>query len=67
MRWVGHVARVGRRNTPRVLTGNLKERHYLEDQAIEGRVVLNCILEKWDVRASTAFIWLWIGTNGGLL
>ena len=67
MRGVGHVARVGRRNTPRVVTGNLKERHYLEDQTIDGWVILKCVLERQDVRAWTGLIWLRIGKNGGLL
>jgi hypothetical protein len=42
MRWVGHVARVGRGE---VHTGfwweNLKERDHLEDQGIVGRTILN--------------------------
>jgi hypothetical protein len=45
MRGAGHVARVGRRNASRVVKGNLKERHYLKEQAVDGRMILKCVLE----------------------
>jgi hypothetical protein len=28
--------------------GNLKQRDYLEDQAIHGRIILSCFLMKWE-------------------
>jgi hypothetical protein len=28
--------------------GNLRERHNLEDQGIDGRIILNWIFRKWD-------------------
>jgi hypothetical protein len=67
IRGAGHVALVGRRNTPGVLTGNPKGRHYLEDQGVDGGGGWICNIEKYDVTAWTAFNWLRIGTNGGLL
>jgi hypothetical protein len=39
----------------------------LEDPGLDGRIILYWILRKWDVRVLTAFIWLRIGTGGGLL
>ena len=33
----------GEKNAPRILTGSLKERQYLGDQAIDGRIMLKCI------------------------
>ena len=43
--------------------GNLKERDYLGDLGIDGRI----ILRKWDVGAWTGLIWIRIGTGGGHL
>ena len=45
--------------------GNLKERDYLEDTDIEGRIILRWIFRKWDVGAWTGSIWLRIETCGG--
>jgi len=39
----------------------------LEDQVIDGRMILNCILNKWDGRVWTGFIWLKTGASGRLL
>ena len=39
MRWVGHVARIGRREKRRASCGkNMKERDPLTDQDLDGRV-----------------------------
>jgi len=35
-------------------------------QWLFGRTVLQRILKKWDEMTWTGFIWLWIGTSGGL-
>jgi hypothetical protein len=47
--------------------GNLKERNHLEDQGIDGRILLRWIFRKWDVGAWTGSSWLRKGTRGGLL
>ena len=47
--------------------GNLRERDYLEDTDVDGRKILRWIFRKLDVRAWTGFIWLRMGTGGGLL
>jgi hypothetical protein len=37
-----------RRGAYRVLVGNLREREHLEDQGIDGRIILKWIFKKWD-------------------
>jgi hypothetical protein len=50
MRWVGHVARRGRRE---VCTGfwweNLKERAQWGDPGIDEKMILRRVFRKWDV------------------
>jgi hypothetical protein len=48
-------------------SGNLKERHHMEDLGIDGRTVSEWILGKQGVRVQTEFIWLRTGIGGGLL
>jgi hypothetical protein len=50
-----------------VCWGNLKERDYLKDVGVNGRIILRCILLRWYVKAWTGFIWFRVGTIGGLL
>jgi len=47
--------------------GNLRERDYCEDPGVDGRIILRCILRKWDVEVWTGLIWLRVGTGGGRL
>jgi hypothetical protein len=47
MRWVGHVARMDEtRNAYRLLVGNPGERDHMEDQKVDGWIILSCILER---------------------
>jgi len=46
--------------------GNLKERDYMEDLDIDGRILI-WFVKKQDVSAWTGLLRLGIGTNGGLL
>ena len=43
---------------------NLRERDHLGNQGIDGRIILRCILRKWEGGAWTGLIWLRIGTGG---
>ena len=56
-----------KRDVYRVLLGNLRERELLEDPGIDGRIILRCVLRKWDGRAWIGLIWLRIGTDDGIL
>ena len=56
----------GKRNAWRVLGGELKERDYMGDFDIDGRI-LNWIDKKQDGSVWTGLLWLRIGTGGGLL
>ena len=47
--------------------GDLRERDHLKDLGVDGRIILNWILKKWDWEAWTGLIWLRIGTGGGRL
>jgi hypothetical protein len=56
----GKIAHVGERR------GRGKLDH-LEDLDVDGRIILKCVLKKWDVRAWIGWICLRIGTGGFLL
>ena len=47
--------------------GNLRVIDYLEDPGVIGRIIVKCILQKWDGNAWTGSILLRTGTGGGLL
>jgi hypothetical protein len=44
--------------------GNLKKRDHLEDQGVEGRIILRWIFRKGDVGVWTGSSWLRIQTVG---
>ena len=47
-RWARHVARLGEgRGVYRVLVGNLRERDYLEEPDVYGRIILRWDFRKW--------------------
>jgi hypothetical protein len=53
-----HLVHVGENISYKVLVGNLKERDGLEDLVIDGRIILELILNKWNGRVWIGFIWL---------
>jgi hypothetical protein len=46
---------------------SLKGRDHLEHLGVDGRILLNWILEKQDLGVWIGFIWLRTGAGGGLL
>jgi hypothetical protein len=54
------------RNT-KLWSENLKERDYSENLGVVGMIMLQWILGKHGRKVWTGFIWLRIGTSGGLL
>jgi len=45
--------------------GYLRERDYVKDPGVGGRIILRWIFRKWDVGTWTGLIWLRVGTGGG--
>ena len=39
----------------------------MEEQDVDGKLILRLIFRKWDEEAKTGLIWLRIGTGGGRL
>jgi hypothetical protein len=69
MRWSGHVARMAEiRNAYKIVIGKREgKRDHAEDLGVDGRIILECLLGKYGGNVLTGFIWLRIGTSGGLL
>jgi hypothetical protein len=68
MRWTGHVACRGRKETrARFWWGNLREKERLKDQRIDGRIILKLILIKSDGMAWTVLVRVRIAASGGPL
>jgi hypothetical protein len=47
--------------------GNVKEKYHLEDLVLDGKIMLECILNKLYEKLWTALFWLMMGTNGDIL
>jgi len=63
MRWVGHVARMGRgEGRTGFWWGNLRERDHWGDP--DRRIILRWIIRKWEEAVGTGWCWLRIGTGG---
>jgi hypothetical protein len=59
IRWAEHVTRRGRGEAcTGFWWGNLRERDFLEDPSIDGRIILRWIFMKWDVGVWTGLSWL---------
>jgi hypothetical protein len=65
---VGHVARMGpMRSIYKTLVWKLKGRDHLEDLGVDGRIMLEWILNKYIGRMWTRFIWLRIEASARFL
>jgi hypothetical protein len=67
MRWAEHESRLGGWKKCVQGWGNLRERDYLEDPGLDGKIILCRIFRKWDVGVWTGLTWLTIETCGGPL
>jgi len=55
------------RNAYKILVGKHEGKRPLGRICVDGRIILEWILRKLGGKGWTGFIWLRIGTNGGLL
>jgi len=67
MRWEGNVAVWGRKAYTGFWRRNLRERDHLENQGVDGMIILRWIFRKWDVGVWTGSSWIRIGTGVGHL
>jgi len=57
MRWAGHLARMKEsRNACMVLVGRTEGKNHMEDVGVDGRIILKCILKKYDTGVRTGLI-----------
>jgi hypothetical protein len=67
IRWTGYVARMeGLRNELKIVLETLERKRCSEDLDVDGRIILEGILEKNSRRLWTGFIQISIETSGGL-
>ena len=67
MRWARHLTRLGEERYTRGFGVKTLGKDYLEDQGVDGRIILRWIFRKWDWEPWTGLSWLRIGTDGGNL
>jgi hypothetical protein len=68
MRWVAHLARVGKtRNTYNILVGKSEGARPLGTTRLDGKIILKCILGKYSGKVWIGCIWIREGTSGGPL
>jgi hypothetical protein len=58
---------VERRGVYRILAGRPERRNHLEDSGINGIMISEWIIKRWEGGAWTGLMWLRIGNGGGLL
>jgi hypothetical protein len=56
-----------RRGAYRVLVRDLRDNNPLENQGLDGRIILKLMLKQWNGEACPGFIWFRIGKRGGIL
>jgi len=68
MVWVEHVLCMERdEKRVKLCSGNLKGTEHSEDLDVDGRTILEIILQKWRWKVWIGFIWFKTGTSSGLL
>jgi hypothetical protein len=55
------------RNSCQILVGKPEGKRQLKDLVVDAKIILEWALRKYGGMVWTGFIWLRIGTNGGLL
>jgi len=57
MRWAGPLAPMREsRNAYLVLVGRTEGKNHMEDVGVDGRIILKCILKKWEAGVRTGMI-----------
>jgi hypothetical protein len=54
-------------NAYKILVGKPEGGDQSEDLYIDGKIILECILGKYGEKLWTEFVWIRVGTSGGLL
>jgi hypothetical protein len=68
IRWAEHVARMREiRNSYKISVGRPEGKRPSADLGVDRRITLKWMSGKWGWRVWILFIWLRIGTGGGLL